>query len=126
MTFRGIGSEALDLIASLGGPQAASPVATRSDYFVPLRVELDFTDLVLVTLQDGRAGSREHVVDARHAVCARRRQLVACAVEAGVKNLVVVAAELLDALTRINIPQPGRPVDAPRQTVVSCEIKLAT
>ena len=50
MALTRIGSQALDLISCLSAPQAASLITGSSDDLVALRVKLDFTDFVLVTL----------------------------------------------------------------------------
>ena len=50
MTLARVGSQALNLIASLCVPQSACLVAGCRDNLVTLRVELDLTDFVLVAL----------------------------------------------------------------------------
>ena len=76
-----------------------------------------------MALEDGGAGSREHVVDASHTICGRRRQLVARAIETSVEHFVCVASELLNALTIGDVPQSGRAIDRARQAVISSEVK---
>ena len=84
VAFAGVGAKCLNAVARLGGPDPACLVATRSDHFVTLGVEGDFTDLILVTLEDTCASASEDVVNSRHSVCARCCQLVTSRREAGV------------------------------------------
>ena len=120
-----VSAKALDLVARLSGPKAASLVAGSRNNHVARRVKLNFSDLVFVTLQDRRAGPRKNVVNARHAIGTRRRQLVARLVEARIQHLVVVASELLDTLACAHVPQTSGPVDGSCQAVVSCKVELA-
>ena len=77
-----------------------------------------------MALQNGRASSREDIVDSRHAIGTCCRQLVPSLVEASVKDFIVVSTELLDALARTNVPKTRRTIDRPSETVVTCEVKL--
>ena len=77
-----------------------------------------------MALQNGRASSREDIVDSRHAIGASRRQLVSSLVEAGVEDFIVVPAELLDALARADVPKTRRSIDGPGEAIVTCEVEL--
>ena len=68
MTFTWIGSQALNLVPRLRRPKPARLVATRRDDLVALGVKRDFTDFVLVALQDGSARTSEDIVDSRHTI----------------------------------------------------------
>ena len=125
MALARVGPQTLDFVTGVRRPDSACLVTARGDDLVSLRVERDLTDFILVALQDGRARASEDVVDASHAICTRRRKLVARAVKASVEHFVVVPAELLDALSRANIPQARRPVNRPGHAIVTREIELA-
>lgn len=124
MTLARVGAEALQLRTCLSRPDTASLVVTRRDHLVALRVKTDLTDLGLVPLENGGAGSSEDIVDAGHTVGTGGGQLVACLVEAGIEHLVVVAAELFDALACAHVPKTRRPVYAASEAVVTSEVKL--
>ena len=104
VAFSWVCAEALNFVAGLGGPQSARLVAARRDNLVSLRVKRDFTDFILMALQNGRAGASEHVVDASHSIGTCSSQFVAGTVEAGVEDFVIVAAELFDALAGAHVP----------------------
>lgn len=124
MALSRVRSQTLNFISSFRRPESARLVATGSNNLVALGIKRDFTDFILVALQNSRASTREDIVDARHSVGTRCCQLVARLVEARVENFVVVAAELLDALARADVPQARRSVDTSSQAVVTREIEL--
>ena len=97
VTLAWVGSEALDLVARLGAPQAACLVTRSGDDLVALWVELDFTDFILVALEDSRASAGKDIVNTRHSVGTRRRQLVTCLIETGIQYLIGVPSEFFDA-----------------------------
>ena len=111
VTLAWVRSETLYFISSLRGPKSACFVRAGRNDLVSLRVKRDFTNFVLVSLQNGRACAREHVVDSRHTICTRRRQLVASLVEAGVEHLVVVSTEFFNALARSDVPKTRRSIN---------------
>lgn len=98
------------LDACVGVPHSARLVAARRDDFVALWVELDLRYLVLVPFEQGRACSREHVVDACKTVGGGCGEFVSRVVERGVQHLVVVPFECLNTLTRCHVPQFARPI----------------
>ena len=120
-----IRTETLYLISALRRPQSARFVRRGRDDLVSLWIKRDFTNFVLVSLQNGRACAREHVVDSRHTIRACRRQLVASLVEAGVEYLVVVSAEFFNALAGSDVPKTRRSINGASEAVVASEIELA-
>lgn len=101
----------LKFITCLSRPNSARFVAACCDNLVSLGVKCDFTDLVLVPLQQGHACPSEDVVDSSHTVSTCGCQLIAGAVEAGVQDFVVVTTEGLDALSSADIPKSGGSID---------------
>lgn len=77
-----------------------------------------------MALQNRCACPSEYVVNTRHTVGARGCQFVASLVETSVENFVVVAAELLDALTGANVPKSRSPIDTSCEAVITCEVEL--
>ena len=124
MTLSRVCSKTLNLVSSLSRPNPASLVATGRDYFVSLGVKRDLTNFVLMTLQDGCAGTSEHVVDTGHTVSTSCRQFVARLVEACIKDFIVVTTELFNALARAHVPKTCSSINATSQAVVSCEVEL--
>ena len=78
-----------------------------------------------MALKNRRAGASENIVDSGHTIRARRSQLVARLIEASVEHLIIVTAELLDALTGTDIPETRCSVNTARQAIISSEIELA-
>lgn len=77
MTFTRLSTERLNAVARLSGPDPACLVATCRDDFVTLGIERNFTDLILVTLEDTCTSTSKDVVNSRHSVCTRSCQLIA-------------------------------------------------
>lgn len=71
------------------------------------------------------ARAREDIVNAGKSVSACSCKFITGAVETGIKHLVVVTAESLDALAAADVPEFACPVDGACQTVISSEVKLA-
>lgn len=112
------------LVSGVHRPQPASLVARRRDNLSALGVEAHLRDFSLVTLQDGRARSREHIVNSSETVSTCGGELVASAVETRIQDLVVVAPESLDALSTSNIPKFARAVNRAGNAIVASEVKL--
>lgn len=74
--------------------------------------------------QDGLAGPRHGVVDARRAVRGRCHELGACGVEAHVQDLVVVAAQSLHVLARGDVPDLARAVDGAADAQLARVVEL--
>ena len=53
----------LQFVSGIGRPDPAGLVAAGSDDFVALRVELYFTDFIIVALQQSDARSCKHIID---------------------------------------------------------------
>lgn len=51
--------------------------------------------------------------------------MISSGVETGVEHFIVVPSERFDALTTGHVPQPCRPINTPRQHVVTREVELA-
>ncbi len=121
MPFKG-----LNFIPSFSRPNSASFVAARSYDFVALRVELNFWDFVLVTLQQSNTRSWKHIVNSCKSISWCGGQFASCLVEAGVKDFIIMTSECFDALPIFDIPQFASSIDWTSQAVITCEIKLRT
>lgn len=115
----------LDLIACVRGPNFAGFVRARGNNLVTLRVELDLTDLVLVSLKNCNARSGKHIVNSRESIGTGSSKFVSSAVEACVKYFVVVTSKSLYALALRDVPQLTCSVNAASEAVVPGEIKLS-
>lgn len=71
------------------------------------------------------ASPGKHVIYTSEPVGACSCEFISCAVEAGIKHLVIVTAESLNTLTAADIPKLACPVDRTSQTVVSSKVKLS-
>lgn len=96
--------KSLQLVTCLGRPNLARLVARRSDDLVPLWVELNFRNLVFVTLKQCNTSACKYVVHSSDTICARGRQLVACAIKTSIKYFIVVTAESLNTLPSSDVP----------------------
>lgn len=101
-------------------------IATCRDDLVALWVEGKGTDLIIVTLEDRGTGSCIDVINPSHTIGTGSGKFGTSLIEAGVEHLICVTSELLDALSRTNIPKARRTIDTSGQDIVTSEIELAT
>lgn len=117
-------SQYLQAVPTTGVPDSTSAVHTGRDDFGSLRVELAPGNLSVVAHQLSYTGSRVDVVDSGLAIGRGRYDFCACGVEADIQNLILGPMQRVDALPSRHVPDFTGPVNAPRRTVLTSELKL--
>jgi hypothetical protein len=79
-----------------------------------------------MSLEKGDASSCEDVIYSSDSVSTCSGKLIACAVKAGIEDLIVVSSKSLNTLSTSDIPELACSIDTSSEAVVSCEIELAT